>query len=105
VLCSVSSHETEVNVKRIRPILIVVFALLTTVGILALGSTMDKVLDALWGKDMTVEEFIRATEPGLLAGMSERMRHTKVTWSPRNAPSRIEGGTTHYVGTDAAAQP
>ncbi len=55
---------------------------------LLLGQAGDKALDAIWGKATTGEELMRATSPGSLAGMTEKMKHAEVIW--------VKG--SHYTG-------
>lgn len=66
------------------------------------GQTTDPALNALWGKDITVGELVLATAPEELAGMSDLMRNTKVTWGEigGTGPRRF---VTHYVGPDGGA--
>lgn len=71
------------------------------IAVLVLGQTGNQVLDSLWGKDITVGELIGATDPGELAGMSEKMRNTHVTW--------VQGThyttTSYYVGAAVPTEP
>jgi hypothetical protein len=78
--------------------LLVLTAIVTT-GVIAIGATYREKLDAVWGKDMTVEQFLRAVEPELLGSTTARMRATKVTWC-RSAGSAV---TAHYVGPVVAS--
>lgn len=56
-------------------------------GVVASAATEVETLMALWGRDMTVEQLWRALDPSALAGMSPRMRATKVTWGEPLGPA------------------
>lgn len=65
----------------------------TSVSVFGSGPSGDPVLDALWGKDITVRELTG----GAPAGASEKMLNTKVTWGPFG-PNHL---VARYVGTAA----
>jgi hypothetical protein len=82
----------EATMRLFSLVLIIGLALVaTSVSVFGSGPSGDPVLDALWGKDITVRELAG----GAPAGASEKMLNTKVTWGGF--------GTNHlvarYVGT------
>ncbi len=65
-----------------------------SVAVFGSGPSGDSVLDALWGKDITVREL----PGGAPAGASEKMLNTKVTWSIGTGSTTV---VAHYVGNGA----
>jgi hypothetical protein len=68
----------------------------TSVSVFGSGPSGDPVLDALWGKDITVRELTGAAP----AGASEKMLNTKVHWSMGPGITTV---VAHYVGPEAVA--
>jgi hypothetical protein len=92
-------HLTNAEEAAMRLLSLVLFLGLafavTSVSVFGSGPTGDPVLDALWGKDITVRELTGAAP----AGASEKMLNTKVHWGGPGITTVV----AHYVGPEAVA--
>ena len=83
-----------------RRVLVVLIAL-AAISAAGLAQTLDPALNALWGSDITAGELMAATDPAALAGMSERMRDTKVTWASGPGPMC---GVSYFTESSASRE-
>jgi hypothetical protein len=65
---------------KLRWFILLVACALSVAGSVAAGATYLERLSAVWGRDMTVGQFLRAVDPETLPLTTARMRETKVTW-------------------------
>lgn len=78
-----------------------VICAVTLMGVVATGATHLEKLAAVWGRDMTVGQFLRAVDPDTLASTTAKIRATKVTWiGPGEATM-----TARYAGSGSASAP
>ncbi len=84
------------NLRRLLPLVV---CALVVAGTATAGATYLEKLGAVWGRDMTVGQFLRAVDPDSLASTTARMRAAKVTWvGPGDAMV-----TARYAGPLAAS--
>lgn len=70
-----------------RKWLMVALLLVALVGSTALAAPVknfDRVLDSLWGSDITAGELLQLTCPDMLARLPQSAWNTKVIWGPRD---------------------
>jgi hypothetical protein len=76
-----SNHVHVEVAMSLRRVVVMVLCVVVIAGTVAAGATYMQKLGAAWGRNMTVEQFLSAVDPDMLASTTAKMRATVVTWA------------------------